>query len=125
VALIEIQQNCDITYRLYDYGRPRELHLDAAVAVARGETYPERLHRSVEARGYANLVEGPHFRLDRVDGALDTDVAARYQGPLLVIPLDGTALVGGEEIKAGECALAGSLDDVTFSGQNLITQPCA
>ncbi len=28
VSLIEVQQNSDVTYRLYDYGRPRELHLD-------------------------------------------------------------------------------------------------
>ncbi len=27
LALCEIQQNSDVTYRLYDYGRPRELHL--------------------------------------------------------------------------------------------------
>ena len=34
LALCEIQQHSDITYRLYDYGRPRELHLDKAVQVA-------------------------------------------------------------------------------------------
>src|SRR5437764_1289053 len=34
LSLIEIQQNLDLTYRLYDYGRPRELHLDEGVAVA-------------------------------------------------------------------------------------------
>ena len=28
----EIQQNCDTTYRIYDYGRPRELHLTQAAA---------------------------------------------------------------------------------------------
>jgi len=34
LALCEIQQHSDITYRLYDYGRGRELHLDKAVQVA-------------------------------------------------------------------------------------------
>ncbi len=34
IALCEIQQNNDVTYRLYDYGRPRELHLEQALAVA-------------------------------------------------------------------------------------------
>jgi mannose-6-phosphate isomerase len=34
LVLCEIQQHSDITYRLYDYGRPRELHLDKAVQVA-------------------------------------------------------------------------------------------
>lgn len=35
LTIMEIQQNLDLTYRLYDYGRPRELHLDEAVAAAR------------------------------------------------------------------------------------------
>ncbi len=34
IVLCEIQQNSDVTYRLYDYGRPRELHLDKAAAIA-------------------------------------------------------------------------------------------
>ena len=34
LAICEIQQNSDITYRLYDYGRPRELHLEKAVQVS-------------------------------------------------------------------------------------------
>jgi len=34
LVLCEIQQNSDVTYRLYDYGRPRELHLDKAAAIA-------------------------------------------------------------------------------------------
>src|ERR1700692_4677210 len=34
LALCEIQQWSDITYRLYDYGRPRELHLPQALTVS-------------------------------------------------------------------------------------------
>jgi mannose-6-phosphate isomerase len=37
LALCEIQQHSDITYRLYDYGRPRELHLEKAVQVSSTE----------------------------------------------------------------------------------------
>lgn len=40
LALCEIQQNSDVTYRLYDYGRPRPLHLDKALDVARLEPHP-------------------------------------------------------------------------------------
>jgi mannose-6-phosphate isomerase len=36
ISLLEFQQNSDVTYRLYDYGRPRELHLEDPVSVARG-----------------------------------------------------------------------------------------
>lgn len=34
LTICEIQQNSDITYRLYDYGRPRELHLEHGAAVS-------------------------------------------------------------------------------------------
>jgi mannose-6-phosphate isomerase len=37
LALCEVQQHSDITYRLYDYGRPRELHLEKAIQVASTE----------------------------------------------------------------------------------------
>ena len=32
VVLLETQQTSDVTYRLYDYGRPRELHLEQGLA---------------------------------------------------------------------------------------------
>ena len=127
IGLIEVQQNCDITYRLYDYGRPRELHLDAGIAVARGEPYPADLHQRVPHSGAAVLVDGPHFRLDRLDGAPDSATAARYTGPLLVIPLDDDLLVSGEAVQPGQCALALSLDDVVFGPEAmaLIAQDCS
>ena len=34
-VLLETQQNCDITYRLFDYGRPRELHVAKALEAIR------------------------------------------------------------------------------------------
>lgn len=125
ISLIEVQQNSDITYRLYDYGRPRELHLDAGMAVARGEPYPAALRLQVAADGAETLVDGPHFRLDRLDGPPDAATAARYCGPLLVIPLDGQARIGGHPVNGGECALAQRLDQVAITGRCLIAQPCA
>ena len=40
ITLVEVQQNVDVTYRLYDYGRPRKLHLEDGVAVSKAEPYP-------------------------------------------------------------------------------------
>src|SRR3546814_1631150 len=42
-SIIEIQQNSDITYRLYDYGRPRELHLDRGIAEIGSASCRERV----------------------------------------------------------------------------------
>ncbi|WP_297438630.1 type I phosphomannose isomerase catalytic subunit [uncultured Clostridium sp.] len=33
VIIAEIQQNSDITYRIYDYGRPREIHVEKSLDV--------------------------------------------------------------------------------------------
>lgn len=124
ISLIEVQQNSDITYRLYDYGRPRELHLDAGIKVALGQPYPDDCHRHVARQGSAALVDGPHFRLDRLDGTPDSATRARYQGAVLVLPLDQPLVVAGEAVAPGECALAPQIDAVDFgTGLALITQP--
>lgn len=128
VSLIEVQQTSDITYRLYDYGRPRELHLDAGLVVAKGAAHPATLRRRLPQRGAATLVEGPLFRLDRVDGQPATGVATRYAGkPLLAIPLDGPVTVCGERIAPGGCALVPELGDLQVSPDTLclIAQDCA
>lgn len=116
ISLIEVQQNSDITYRLYDYGRPRELHLDDAVAVSHGERYAlDRWHRRVPATGSHTLVDGPLFVLDQVAGTPSAAIAARYPQALLVIPREGHVTVAGEAVAAGDCALAASLADVHFA----------
>jgi mannose-6-phosphate isomerase len=126
-SIIEVQQNSDITYRLYDYGRPRELHLEEGMAVAKGEPYDMSRHRVLPEEGDVSLVDGPYFRLDRLDGIPDEATARRYLGCLLVIPREGTACVGNDPVEPGECALAYSLDEVVFDpkGSCLIAQPTA
>lgn len=125
ITLVEVQQNSDITYRLYDYGRPRELHVEEGAAVALRGPYPGQHHQRLPASGPARLVNGPYFRLDRIDGLPDRQTAARYAGPLLVVPLDCTVTVGGALVAPGQCALADDLAAIDFpaSGLSLITQP--
>lgn len=127
VSIIEIQQNSDITYRLYDYGRPRELHLEQAVAIARGEPHDSACRKQVPDGASARLVDGPYFRVDMIRGLPSADLAAGYRGCLLVVPREGEAVVGGETVAPGQCALARSIDDVVFAPQGscLLTQPIA
>lgn len=125
ITLIEVQQNSDITYRLYDYGRPRELHLDMAIAVAEGRPHDPGLRRSLPGSGHVVLTDGPPFRLDRIDGEISKDALARYVGSLLVIPQEGEVLVSGQTVKPGQCAVADSLDQVDLQTgvKVLIAQP--
>lgn len=126
IGLIEVQQNSDITYRLYDYGRPRPLHLDAGIRVAKGEPFDPALHRHVPPAGTVRLVEGPIFRLDRIDTAAGKPVTDPARaGAVLVIPINGAATIGGEVILPGDCAVAPAIAAVSFGqGRFLIAQPC-
>jgi mannose-6-phosphate isomerase len=125
ISLIEVQQNSDITYRLYDYGRPRELHLDDGVAVAHGTPYPERLRGGARPGESTTLVDGPLFHLDQIAGPYSEEVASRYgERPLLVIPRSGPVHIGAEEVLPGACACAPCLYAVSFDGSDcLIAQP--
>lgn len=126
VSLIEVQQNSDITYRLFDYGRPRELHLEEGIGVAKGEPYAMERHKKVAPGGSQVLVDGPLFLLDQVEGEPSAEIAARYPGALLVIPRAGTVTVAGSTIAPGGCALAESLDEVGFAPDSicLLTRAC-
>lgn len=125
VSLIEVQQNADITYRLYDYGRPRELHLDEGVAVARGEPHDPALRRHVPDHGTVELANGRYFQLHRLDGEPDAAIRAAYAGPLLVVPRIGNVRLGGETLAPGECGVARSLSEIEFdpAGLSLIARP--
>lgn len=104
ISLIEIQQNADVTYRLYDYGRPRELHLDDGVAVARAVPYSHRLEQRIDFQTDQFLVDGPLFRLRLTGNAAETLPGS---GPMFLIPIEGHVTVGTDDgpvtAAAGEC----------------------
>ena len=126
VSLIEVQQNRDVTYRLYDYGRPRELHLEQGIAAAHGMPHDPALRRHVPAGGCVALAEGPFFRIDHVTGAAPEGLVRRYRGPLLAIPLHSAALVAGQPVAPGQCAMANSIADIAIADDAccLLAQPC-
>ncbi|MES2302865.1 MAG: class I mannose-6-phosphate isomerase [Pseudomonadota bacterium] len=126
VSLIEIQQNSDITYRLYDYGRPRELHLDKGIAVARGEPYNPALCRHLEDVGTVELDAGPFFQAHRVDGVPDDLLLADYPGPCLIIPRRGSVWLDNQELLPGDCGIVATLDAARFdvAGSAILVGNC-
>ncbi len=124
VGLIEIQQNSDITYRLYDYGRPRALHLEAGIAVARGEPYSPALHRRIAETGTIELANGRYFQAHRIEGLADAALRAIYSGPVAILPRKGAVRIGDQIVRPGECTVTHGLDAVRFDegGQAIVVR---
>ena len=114
ISLIEFQQNVDVTYRLYDYGRPRELHLDDGIAVARASPFSDGLVVHVQDDAERTLVDGPYFKL------VHTRVDALRERERWVMPLEGEARAGGEIACSGECLLVSAGQPVTGAARMLI-----
>lgn len=68
-VIVEIQQNSDTTYRLYDYGRPRELHVDAGIQATKEQTHSGKVEKqtlySESGRQQINLITSPCFIVDK------------------------------------------------------------
>ena len=112
ISLIEIQQNADITYRLYDYGRPRALHLDEGVAVADARPFPAALQRHVDEAADQRLVDGPKFNLQLCGASFSGVIKS---GPLWIVPLAGTVTLEGEDGARGDCFYTDTLDRLEAS----------
>lgn len=102
ITLVEVQQYADITYRLYDYRRPRELHLDDGVAVSVAAPYADI--RTGHVDGGQQLVDGPHFQLRHVIDA--SEVTSLPQADQYwIVPLSGDIVVSGDRAAVGDCLL--------------------
>lgn len=126
VGLIEIQQNSDITYRLFDYGRDRELHLDEGLAIADGAPYPASYSARLTPDACHTLASGPHFDVTVISGPPPWDGLV-VDGPALVVPIRGASAIDDTTLTFGDCAWAGRLDRLRLSpdSQALIARPRA
>jgi mannose-6-phosphate isomerase len=104
--LLEVQENSDITYRLYDYGRPRELHVEKGLEAVRtaaraGKIAPQRFaDRTI-------LVDAEYFRVEQVPvtgkmtgGALrGTELDRQTSGLAYLFAAAGSARIAGYGIE--------------------------
>jgi mannose-6-phosphate isomerase len=91
ITLCEIQQNCDITYRLYDYGRNRPLHLDEGLRVSHLEPHPGKSHDSVRCEYFCSETM-----------AFDAPVCHQVRQWELLAIVEGQGTYGNEPFRAGE-----------------------
>ncbi len=109
ILLAEIQQNSDLTYRVYDYnrpgldGKPRPLHIRQALDVIRPYTPAEieALQFSRQPRQPGLLAACDCFTVRRLEIPSRQTIAAR-DGFCHLLCLKGSGTVGGEPIRAGD-----------------------
>lgn len=124
VTLIEIQQNSDITYRLYDYGRPRELHLDKGMQVASSAPYQGGREIVWPDLGIVELVNGPFFRAHLITGGLEASAWPAPGQPGLLIPIDGAFSTPEGSVDAGAAALVQQCGKLAGANQSRAILVC-
>jgi mannose-6-phosphate isomerase len=120
VVLLETQQTSDVTYRLYDYGRPRELHLEKGLQVLKAKTAAGKIPPT-RMDGFMRLIEQKYFVVDRFDVA-SSEVRVAMDGVGCLVCLSGDGVVRGDgvevEFKVGQAVVAptGEVSVVSNSG---------
>jgi mannose-6-phosphate isomerase len=101
LALCEVQELSDVTYRLFDFGRDRELHLDKSLDVAILGPWDALTPRVELDGGRELLAECEYFRTERlqVRGFATLPAAERNT---LCVALSGGGLVAGVPFVAGD-----------------------
>lgn len=123
VTLVEVQQNVDLTYRLYDYGRPRELHLDDALDVARTGPWQAPNPRRTLRAGRTIFAEGRKFVLENWEGAQHGRLAPSPGRPIWLVPLTGMGRVADETLMPGGVWIADEDAAFEFDGDLLLAYP--
>jgi len=117
--LVETQQSSDTTYRLYDYGRPRELHLRDGMQAVRERTSSGKVrsNKSSANGSHTELIAAPYFVVEK--NALkdprefSTSESGRRSVQIIV------ALEGCGVVEANGC------EPVTFAPGNAVVIPAA
>jgi mannose-6-phosphate isomerase len=107
IVLAEIQQHSDATFRLFDYGRQRELHEDNAVAVSDAGPVQVQSNSQRLSTERMLLTANPHFVLERIDLLANTSWALNTDRETWFLGLDGHAAIGLAPASVGEVIFIG------------------
>jgi len=108
LVIAEIQQRSDTTFRMFDFGRKRGLHIADAVAVADtgpadGGPKPSRLTGE-----RALLASNPYFVLERIELAPGSSSRLEAERETWLLVVSGSARVGNLDVATGDAVFAQS-----------------
>lgn len=129
--LLEVQQNSNTTYRVYDWGRvghdgkPRELHVEQAFQVINwSDTAPEPICPTPTDKDGDNtwfdIIKSPYFHLTRLDMSVPERLINDGSSFRILFTLNGIMEIKGneitEELSPGtSCLLPAGLEECTIS----------
>lgn len=90
--ICEVQQNCDTTFRMYDYGRPRELHLTEAAMSLKEIDLKEPAKSGL-------LAECEYFRAELIEIEGATEILAKKGGFVSLTLVSGEAEISQNGVK--------------------------
>jgi mannose-6-phosphate isomerase len=102
LVLAEVQQRSDTTYRLFDHGRSRELHVEDVIAVADAGPPPRQSKPVVLTPARTLLKSCPHFVLEKVTLLANSAWWLNAGVEMWVIVLSGQVRIGSVEASRGE-----------------------
>ena len=131
--LVEVQENSNVTYRVFDYnrtdklGRKRELHIEKAISAldmrtVDGMRQPMRLLRYTQGSASEHLCRCKHFEVDRVLVSSRFELSVGLQAFQVLLCLDGSGVLrhGGAELllDKGDCVfLPAGCEKIDISGK--------
>ena len=106
IVLAEIQQRSDATFRLFDYGRQRELHAENAVAVAEtgAARHSPSLRKLSDSR--ALLIASPHFIFERIELLPNSDWVLKTPPESWILVIRGDADIDVTHAALGDVIFA-------------------
>lgn len=122
-VIVETQQQSDTTYRLYDYGRPRELHLKDGMAAVKEKVTSGKVVRPAPveiSRGnrQEQLIAAPYFVVDRFEAKEPVHLSSRdsfgQTSVQVLVASEGCAAIG-----------ASGMDGVTFAKGDAVVVPAS
>jgi mannose-6-phosphate isomerase len=92
MVLVETQQASDTTYRLYDYGRPRELHIEDGLAATKLHTNAGKVVRAADDDSNV-LVRSPFFQVEKMPLREPMRAEVSPESPHILVAVSGAGIV--------------------------------
>jgi mannose-6-phosphate isomerase len=102
LVIAEIQQRSDATFRLYDHGRQRDLHVENAVAMANAGPVHIQVQPNRLTSERTLLVSSPYFVFERIELAPNSAWSMATEQETWLLVISGGARAGSFDFTTGE-----------------------